>query len=737
MAASFPICWHCLDSAAERPGLVRRHAGRFHAAVTVLGLSLALLEPLSASAQEDAPQYGAEETGQAPPRTARRDGPAIEVRGPRVWQSGRPYELEVEVRPADPGDPPPIVRVTYDVEGLEPASRDTTGPDIGPDGYSLSYFRRVTPIAMPSFSDQELWVHVAGTAPVALSVWVIPPWSSALPTALAVVLAIMLRQVVVALFAALWFGTWLIFRLDPVDSLLRIVDNYALKAVADDGRASILVFTLLLGGMIGVISRTRGARVMAMQMQRRLHTRRRSQVATWFMGLIVFVDDYANALLVGTSMRPLFDRMKMSRAKLAFIVDATAAPVSSVALVSSWVGVELGYIEDQYRALGLAQDAYSVFLNSLVYRYYPFLILAFGLFIAMTGRDFGPMRLAEQAAASAVDEPAPKRQPKSGAVRVPRGSQRLAWLTGALPLGVLIGTTMLGLYFDGLGTLRAQAPDLGSGASLQAIFAHADATKALLWASLVGSIVALLTAAGTRMLSLADAMDAWIEGIKSMVLACVVLVLAWSLSRVCRDLHTADFFIQLVGSLRTPAFLPAAIFLTSALIAFSTGTSWGTMAIVFPVALPLMFEVSGGSEHYLLAVISAILAGAVWGDHCSPISDTTIMAATAAGCRPAEHVRTQLPYALIVGAVAVIFGELGVGLGFYPVWVAYVLSCVILFLVVRFVGKPNLLPEVDLEGNLAVTSPSDGPSSGHSGANSGASSSPGDHLDSPAADSKS
>ena len=658
---------------------------------------------------------------------ARRDGPAIEVRGPRVWQSGRPYELEVELRLADPNEPPPIVRVTYDVEGLEPASRDTTGPDLGRDGYSLSYFRRVTPIAMPSFSDQELWVHVAGTAPVALSVWVIPPWSSALPTALAVVLAIMLRQVVVALFAALWFGTWLIFRLDPVDSLLRIVDNYALKAVADDGRASILVFTLLLGGMIGVISRTRGARVMAMQMQRRLHTRRRSQVATWFMGLIVFVDDYANALLVGTSMRPLFDRMKMSRAKLAFIVDATAAPVSSVALVSSWVGVELGYIEDQYRALGLAQDAYSVFLRSLAYRYYPFLILAFGLFIALTGRDFGPMRLAEQAAASAEDDPTLKRTAKAGTLRIPRGSQRLAWLTGALPLGVLIGTTMLGLYFDGLSTLRAQAPDLATHAGLQAIFAHADATKALLWASLVGSIVALLTAAGTRMLSLSEAMDAWVEGIKSMVLACIVLVLAWSLSRVCRDLHTADFFIQFLGELRTPAFLPAAIFLTAALIAFSTGTSWGTMAIVFPVALPLMFEVSGGSEHYLLAVISAILAGAVWGDHCSPISDTTIMAATAAGCRPAEHVRTQLPYALIVGAVAVIFCEIGVGLKLYPIWVAYTLSLVVLFLVVRFVGIPNFVPEVDLEGSLAApTPPSEAKSASLSGDNG---SGPNEHLD--------
>lgn len=614
-------------------------------------------------------------------------GPGVEILGPRVWLSGHAYDLEVALRVRDLSKQPPIVRVTYDEAGLQPAASSTASPTLTEDG-RWDYARTVAPVALPAFADQRLWVHVEGSEPVSLDAWVIPPWASAIPTLLAVIIAITLRQVVIALFAGLWFGSWLIFRLDPFESLLRIVDTFALDAVADSGRASILVFTLLLGGMVGIISRSRGASVFAEQLRSRLHSRRRSQLATWLMGIAVFVDDYANALLVGTSMRPLYDRMRMSRAKLAFIVDATAAPVSSIALISSWVGVELGYIEDQYRSLGIAVDAYSVFIASLPYRFYPVFILIFGFIVAASARDFGPMRRAEIRALRGL-------APGQKAMRVPTPREgtplRFAWLNGLLPLVALIASALLGLYLDGTRTLRSQGAlgELGDGVQrLQAIFSSADATKALLWASLIACITSVGSAVATRSISLADAMESWVEGIKSMVLACIVLVLAWSLSRMCRDLHTADFFVSLVMNMQTPAFLPGAIFLTSALISFSTGTSWGTMAIVFPVAIPMMFHLGHGDSVTLSATVSAILAGSVWGDHCSPISDTTIMSATAAGCTTSEHVNTQLPYAVLVGIVSLLLGDLAVGLELYPSWVAYPLGAAVLFAVVRFAGKP-------------------------------------------------
>ncbi|MEZ4288280.1 MAG: Na+/H+ antiporter NhaC family protein [Polyangiales bacterium] len=203
-------------------------------------------------------------------------------------------------------------------------------------------------------------------------------------------------------------------------------------------------------------------------------------------------------------------------------------------------------------------------------------------------------------------------------------------------------------------------------------------------------VFAVFWSVATRVMRLPETMDALVEGMQAVLLACTVLVLAWTLGAMCKELKTADYLVLMLNDVMHPMFMPAAVFVVAALISFATGTSWGTMAILFPLVVPLVHALAPGDEALLLGAISSVLSGAVWGDHCSPISDTTILSSMGSGCDHIAHVRTQLPYALVVGAVSLLVGEIGVGLGLYPVWVALLLGVAILILVVRFMGtKPT------------------------------------------------
>jgi len=237
--------------------------------------------------------------------------------------------------------------------------------------------------------------------------------------------------------------------------------------------------------------------------------------------------------------------------------------------------------------------------------------------------------------------------------------------------------------------------DAGGEVTIREAFANAASVKALLWASAFGCLAAIVTSVARRSLGFGAALDAWLAGVKSMVLACIILVLAWSLGQVCKDLHTAEFVIGAIGDWLTPGLLPAIVFVVAAVVSFATGTSWGTMAILFPLVIPMAHALAPGEEHIMLGAISSILAGSVWGDHCSPISDTTIMSSMASSCDHVDHVRTQLPYALAVGLVGLVFGELATGLGLYPGWVGLVLGVFALALLLRFVGRPvpDYVPE--------------------------------------------
>jgi Na+/H+ antiporter NhaC len=482
-----------------------------------------------------------------------------------------------------------------------------------------------------------------------------------------------------------WLGAFLLSDLAPLASFARLLDTYIVQAIADPSHASILVFSLLLGGMLGLMTQSGGAKGLASWMVTGSTSRRRAQLTTWFLGLLIFFDDYANSLLLGSSMRPVTDRLRISREKLAFLVDATAAPVASLALISSWIGVEVGYIGEQLTQLGIERDAYVTFIETIPFRFYPILMLLFVAWVGFRGRDFGPMLRAERRALESGSLLRPGAQPASDfhEESVPEEVPGRA-MNALIPVLVVVLVAALGIFVDG----RAKVLSAGLEPSLRAIVGEASSSSAILWASGAGCLSALALSVGTRALTFGESMEAWMSGMRSMLFAAVILVLAWSLSAVCRDLDTASFLIAVVGDWIAPTWIPAAVFVLAALVSFATGTSWGTMAILFPLVVPLAHRIAPGNETILLGTVSSILAGSVWGDHCSPISDTTVLSSMATSCDHMDHVRTQLPYALFIGGVSLLCAELPVAAGWYGPFVGLFIGAAVTVGVFELVSRP-------------------------------------------------
>ncbi len=528
-------------------------------------------------------------------------------------------------------------------------------------------------------------------------------WTSLLPPLLAIVLALVFREVVTALFFGVWLGALLFADLNPIAATLRSIDTFITPALVDADHAAILVFSFLLGGMVGVISKSGGTRGIVEALRPLATTPRRAQLATYLSGLAIFFDDYANTLIVGNTMRPITDRMKVSREKLAYIVDSTAAPVAAIVFVSTWVGFEISLIGDGLAAAAAASpgvievaaladaNPFTVFLHSIPYLFYPILaLLMVGLIVALQ-RDFGPMLRAEQRASrgEGLYREGAMLMSEAGSEHMePAPGTPLRWYNAVLPVLAVVAVVLFGLYFEGRATL-------GRPGTLWEVFGEANAFNALLWGSLTGCLVAIALAVGQRILSVHDAINGLVGGMRAMLLAGVILILAWSLSEVTEVLGTAQYLSGLLeGNLR-PEFLPVLVFVTAASISFATGTSWGTMAILIPIVVPLSVAMGGAAgfdagTHYsiLLGAISSVLAGAIFGDHCSPISDTTVMSSMASACDHVDHVRTQLPYALTVALVGMMVGDIPTAFGMSPA-ISYALGGAVLFAVLRFYGKKD------------------------------------------------
>ncbi|EAH8338041.1 Na+/H+ antiporter NhaC family protein [Campylobacter upsaliensis] len=541
-----------------------------------------------------------------------------------------------------------------------------------------------------------------------------------LPPFIAIILAFITKDVILSLFMGVLSGTFLlslasnIFFVDTI-ALINIYDtlvesfskiiSYVLKSTSDPVNAGIILQILCIGGLVALITKMGGAKAIALQFAKRAKTAISAQLNTWFIGLLIFFDDYANLLIVGPIMRPLADKFKISREKFAFIIDSTAAPVAGIAIISTWIGLEVSLIKNAYASIGIDNiSAFGIFVETIPYRFYNIFMLFFVALTAIMGREFGSM-YAAQIRAKTTGQIAPVS--KSAALDTaeledqflaPKDGIEIRAFDAIVPVMTLIILAILGFYFNGFSVLEgeelanAKANPL-SFETLRSAFGSADSSIVLFQAALFAAIVAIFIGVRRRIFNIKEAIETWIYGWKTMIFTIVLLLLAWSLSSIVKDLGTSTFVTHLLADKLPEFILPATIFAFASLISFAIGTSYGTMGVLMPLAVPLAFEVAklNGLEgealhHYMVLNISCVLTGAIFGNHCSPISDNVILSSMSAKCDHMEHVRTQIPYALFICAISLFTGYIPTALGL-SVWLVLPLNFILITLLLRIIGK--------------------------------------------------
>ncbi len=550
--------------------------------------------------------------------------------------------------------------------------------------------------------------------PISYDLWVL------LPAVVAILLAVFLRQVVPALVVGVLVGAYMLVpclpagdaygQLNSIIAGFRLAaERYVLGELTDptDGYAhiTIIVFTLIIGFTIGVIGRNGGTEGMVRLVAGKTTSPRRGGLTAWAAGLVVFFDDYANTMIVGPTMQSVFDRVKLSRAKLAYIVDSTAAPVASIALIGTWVGAEIGYIKTGIDAVaesgapaflidnqGNIVDGWQAFLHSIPYRFYPILALVLVFLVALTGRDFGPMRQSERRLLSKIEPDTATAESDAK----PKQQARPRWWLGLIPILVLVAGTVVVLGVTGYHAAGdpAQMQEPASWWRRAADIASAgDAYLSIFYGAILSAFVAVILTLLVRVCSTRDVVDAGLNGMTRMFPAMVILVLAWALSAVLQDLKLGHVVVSHLQAIQfPPVWLPLAIFLSAAVISFATGTSWGTMGILCPLTVEISARLMTGLEQgealaLFYASVGSVLAGAVFGDHCSPISDTTVLSSIASGCRHEEHVWTQIPYALVAAIGAMALGDVLCSVYKQPWYLGLGAGVVFLLLVVYVAGR--------------------------------------------------
>ncbi len=521
-------------------------------------------------------------------------------------------------------------------------------------------------------------------------------WTSLVPALLAIALAVAFRRLLVALLIGVLSGAVFLHMDGSFSGLLTGATlgtgKILFTVLTDKFRFYIFLFTFSLIGMVNVASVSGGMKGVAEWLGRFARTSRSTQAATGLLGLAIFFDDYSNTIVVGSSMRTLSDRMKISREKLAYLVDSTAAPIAGLALVSTWIGYEVSLIGDAMRDLKLQGAPYSMFLSTIPYRYYCILTLGFVFLNIAMRREYGPMASAQQRPLQTGEVVRPGSSPLGGAF-APKVLGRPRALNAMLPVLSVIFFTWLGMTANGAGLLspngiHLQAWDLFDPSRMWSLQGNyitqcRDGAWVLAMAALLGSFLAIVLGKGWGKAPLKSLVLAWFSVGRILFIAFSVLILAWSIGEVNARLGTGAFLVSALAETIAPWLLPGIVFCLSAVISFATGSSWGTMAILLPAAVPLAFHLGGVP---LMAVsLGAVLDGSIFGDHCSPLSDTTVMSSIAAGCDHMDHVRTQFPYALTVALVAVAFGYT-VATRLNPLF-SYISALLFLAVVLRLFGR--------------------------------------------------
>ena len=616
----------------------------------------------------------------------------------------------------------------------------------------------------------------------------LPDFKSLLPPIIAVIVALCLREVRVALAVGIWLGAILHGGFDWTLGIWTAFRLYILETVFDQFSFTIIVFTLSMVGMVRVAARAGGSHGIAEAISRIASSARSGKIATALLGLAVFFDDYSNTVIVGSTMRTLTDKFKVSREKLAYIVDSTSAPIAGIALISTWIGYEIGLFQELSDALGLGIAGYGMFLKIVPLRFYCYFAIGLVLLTSIMNRDFGPMLKAERRSMLKGQLTAPGSKPMlptyMTGVEVAR-HVRPNWIVAALPIGVVVLGTFWGMLFDGAKNEGAAQWALDHGkvnlTYVRLCFESANGAYILLIAALAGSWAAVIMAltrkatlfekgekpsfarcpwwqlflplplsvvtafgiaaiatgsstdgaaiytagywnilasnpentilfylfiptglAATAILgwriawqkpgdirtsipiSFTGAGGAWIQGLRSLLYAVSILIMAWAIRKVCDDLGTSTFIVATMGQFARPWMIPAMVFMIACLTSFCTGTSWGTMGILIPTLLPFAYYI-GGMEILMLSM-GAVLDGSIFGDHCSPVSDTTVLSSTFSSCDHMDHIKTQIPYAVFCSIIALLVGYLPIAVN-VPLYVVYAAGLLLMIAVLLVLGK--------------------------------------------------
>lgn len=506
---------------------------------------------------------------------------------------------------------------------------------------------------------------------------------SLIPALLAIILAFKTKNVVLSLIISLFTGTLIISGGNPWAALQSLFSDYLFVDITSGSSAQTIIMMSIVGGFVALIDKSGGAKALARSVAKSINTRVKAQISCWIGGLAIFFSDSGNSLILGPIFRPIFDRLKVSREKLSYILDSTSAPVCILVPITGWGVYIMSIIAQEYETLGIVESDATVFMKALPFQFYAITALLIIPFIALSGKEFGPMAKAEKRIVyenklfnDGLTEEISEKESD------PLIGKEVKTRIIAIPLAVLF--IVIFAMFISWGFPTQNIP----GSKIRV---------ALSSGYLLASIAAMILIIKDKVMTFNECFDTFMKGIQKMSYILVIIVIAWGVGSVCSNLGTSSFLVESTKGILSPKLVPAFIFVIGMLISFATGTSWGTFAILLPIGINMAysFDVS------MYVTIAAVLSGGLFGDHCSPISDTTILSSTSANCNHIEHVRTQLPYALIA-AIGSFIGYLVAGF-MGGVWVVTLPIAIIATVILYFIASKlwgESIPK-HIEGDVA------------------------------------
>ncbi len=495
---------------------------------------------------------------------------------------------------------------------------------------------------------------------------------SIVPPLITIALAIYSKNVILALTVGIISGSFILTDYNPFNALLNSIEDQLLSEIASGTQVQVIVTIMIIGGFVNLLEKSGGARAFAGKMTAIVSNHSKAQLLAWLSGLAIFFTDSGNSLIIGPLYRSVFDKFKICREKLAYILDTTSSPISILIPFIGWGAYIMALIEKSYDEVGLQENAFTVLLNVIPYQFYAFLALATVPIIIFTGRDYGPMK---------------RMQERFNAELRTGGADNSSAPPPATPEVEAEANDPLGIFLYPLGVMLVLIATLISWHATHDGLTGIHIRSSLDIAYLAASMTCMEMMRRHKATSYTESMGIFIQGAEKLVYISIVLLLAWSLSSVTNDLHTADYLASLISGTVAPMYFPMLVFILGAIISLSTGSSYGTFAILMAIAIPVGLDL--GASMYL--TIAAVLSGGLFGDHVSPISDTTVLASVGADCKHLDHVSTQAAYAGLTGLVTILAYWMA---GIYQTPFVLLIALIVLFvsmtLAMRFFGSKTI-----------------------------------------------